>query len=68
MIPNDPLPRVLVIEDEAKIRKFLRAALEAHHYDFAEAATAKDGILQASLRPPIWSSSTSAFPTWTAWR
>jgi two-component system KDP operon response regulator KdpE len=52
MIPNDPLPRVLVIEDEAKIRKFLRAALEAHHYDFAEAATAKDGILQASLRPP----------------
>jgi two-component system KDP operon response regulator KdpE len=50
--PNDIAPRILVIEDEPKIRKFLRAALQAHNYDYVEAATAKEGILQASLRPP----------------
>lgn len=45
-------PLVLVIEDEAPIRKFLRAVLSAHEYRVNEAATAREGILQAGMQPP----------------
>jgi two-component system KDP operon response regulator KdpE len=48
--PSGPL--VLVIEDEAQIRKFLRASLTAHGYRLEEAETGKQGLLQAALKPP----------------
>lgn len=36
--------RVLVIDDEASIRRFLRTALTTHGYRVSEAATARDGL------------------------
>ncbi|MBL9120366.1 MAG: response regulator [Phycisphaerae bacterium] len=45
-------PRILVIEDEAPIRRFLRATLGAHGYEIEEATTARDGLLQAAQHPP----------------
>ena len=45
---------VLVIEDEAPIRRFLKLALDDHGYQFSEALTGKDGLVQtASLRPDL---------------
>ena len=49
-MPDAPL--VLVIEDEAPVRSFLRAALEAHDYRLVETATARDGLAQAAGRNP----------------
>jgi two-component system KDP operon response regulator KdpE len=43
---------VLVIEDEAPVRGFLRAALEAHGYRLVETATAREGLAQAAGRRP----------------
>jgi len=43
---------VLVIDDEAPIRRFLRAALTSQGYSVLESATADDGIAQASMRQP----------------
>ena len=57
-IPFDPAesagppPLILMIEDEAPIRKFLRATLAAGGYRFTEAATAREGLLQAGMQPP----------------
>ena len=47
-----PEPLILVIEDEAPIRKFLRATLCAHGFRVAEAATGKEGLIQAGMTPP----------------
>jgi two-component system KDP operon response regulator KdpE len=38
---------VLLIEDEAEIRRFLRTSLPAHGYRLYEATTATDGLAQA---------------------
>ncbi len=44
--------KVLVIDDESSIRKFLRVSLEANQYEVAEAATARDGVTAATnFRP-----------------
>jgi two-component system, OmpR family, KDP operon response regulator KdpE len=43
---------VLVVEDEAKMRTFVRIALEAYGYRMIEAATASDGIRQAATQSP----------------
>ena len=43
---------VLVIEDEAPIRKFLHAGFEGAGYSLIEAATGRDGIAQAATRAP----------------
>jgi len=43
---------VLLIEDEAPIRKFLRAALEGQGYTVVETASGKDGLTQAATRVP----------------
>jgi two-component system KDP operon response regulator KdpE len=43
---------VLVIEDEAQIRRFLRATLIANGYRLIEAVTAQDGLMQAATRQP----------------
>lgn len=45
-------PLVLIVEDEAPIRRFLRAALSAGDYRWIEAGTAQDGLAQAALRQP----------------
>ena len=41
---SEASPRVLVIDDEAPIRRFLRASLAAHGYTVAEASTGREGI------------------------
>jgi two-component system, OmpR family, KDP operon response regulator KdpE len=43
---------VLVIEDEAQIRRFLRATLTANGYQLLEATTAQEGLVQAATRQP----------------
>ena len=45
-------PVVLVIEDEPQMRRFLRAALESHDYRPVEAASAREGVAQATGRNP----------------
>jgi two-component system KDP operon response regulator KdpE len=51
MTPEEA-PLVLVIEDEAPIRQFLRAALASHGYAVAEAATGGDGLRLAAEDKP----------------
>ncbi len=49
---RDQRPRILVIEDEPPIRRFLRATLGAHGYAIEEATTAREGLLFAAQHPP----------------
>lgn len=44
--------RILVIDDEPQIRKFLRISLTANGYAVSEAANAADGIAQARAEAP----------------
>lgn len=44
--------RVLVIEDEADIRRFVRVALESEGHEVTEAATVQRGLVEAGLRRP----------------
>jgi len=50
MTPN--VPRVLVIEDEPEIRRFLRTSLSAHDFAVYEAANGADGVRQAAEQQP----------------
>ena len=43
---------VLLIDDEAPIRRFLRAGLEGQGYTLVEAETGREGIAQAATRAP----------------
>jgi two-component system KDP operon response regulator KdpE len=45
-------PRILLVEDEAPIRRFLRVSLEAEHYDLTEAEEGQRGIRLAASHPP----------------
>lgn len=45
-------PLVLVVEDEAPLRKFLRASLEANGFRVREAVTAAEGIAMAAREHP----------------
>lgn len=45
-------PLILIVEDDAQIRRFLRAALAAEGYHLQESVTAEDGINQAAARQP----------------
>jgi len=47
-----PEASVLVIEDEAPIRNFLRATLAGHGFRVFEAGTGQDGLAQAAARNP----------------
>jgi two-component system, OmpR family, KDP operon response regulator KdpE len=49
---SDPVPAILVIEDEAQMRRFLRASLASNGYQVIESDTAADGIAQAAARTP----------------
>lgn len=44
--------RVLVVDDERPIRRFLRAALGAHGYEVFEAATGGEALQSAALEKP----------------
>jgi two-component system KDP operon response regulator KdpE len=44
--------RILLVEDDPGIRKFLRVALEAQGFGLEEAATARDGIAKAATVQP----------------
>jgi two-component system KDP operon response regulator KdpE len=48
----DQLPRVLVVDDEPQIRRFLRISLSAHKYAVIEAANGQEAILRASTERP----------------
>ena len=43
---------ILVIDDEAQIRKFLRISLTAQGYKVLEGATGHEGLAQAALSKP----------------
>jgi len=43
---------ILLIEDEAQIRSFLRISLEANHYEVLEARSGGDGLAIASQQRP----------------
>jgi two-component system KDP operon response regulator KdpE len=49
---TDAPPRILVVDDEAPIRRFLRIALEAHGYAVVEAESARRGLEAAALEGP----------------
>ena len=59
-------PRILIAEDEADIRRFVRMALEKEGMTIFEAGTAAQARMDAGSRKPEWPSSTSACPTTTA--
>ncbi len=44
--------RILIIEDEPQIRKFLRIALEANGFEVVEAANGRDGIGKSATESP----------------
>ncbi len=44
--------QVLVIEDEAPVRRFLRATLTTHGYDVIEASSAEEGVAMATQYQP----------------
>ena len=49
-----PKTKVLIVDDEHAIRRFLRTSLTAHGYEVHEAATGEDAILQAiNIRPDL---------------
>ena len=50
--PSTTPPVVLVIEDEASIRRFLRPTLTSQGYRIVEAETGEDGLIQAATRQP----------------
>lgn len=45
-------PEILIIDDEAQIRKLLEITLESNSYKVKQASTAKEGILMAANHPP----------------
>jgi len=45
-------PLILVVEDEAQMRRFLRVALKNDGYRLVESETAKDALEQAAARSP----------------
>ena len=47
-----PHPTVLLVEDEAPMRRFLSATLRSLDYAVVEAATAREGLAQAAGRNP----------------
>jgi two-component system KDP operon response regulator KdpE len=47
-----PGPLILLVEDEAPMRRFLRTTLRAHDYQVVEAGTLREGLAQAAGRNP----------------
>jgi len=51
-IEPSPRARILVVDDERAIRRFLHIALEAQGYEVLEAATGREGLALAATRMP----------------
>ena len=51
-IKIEPPPQVLIVEDDADIRRFVRTALEAEGYRVHEAGAVQRGIIEAGTRRP----------------
>ena len=51
-IMADEKELILLIEDEPQMRRFLRITLQSHGYRLVEAATAQEGLMQATTRNP----------------
>lgn len=49
---TEPAGRILVVDDEAQIRRFLRIALEAHGFTVIEAIRGQDAIAKAATETP----------------
>lgn len=49
---NTPRATILIIDDEPKIRRLLRAGLELHGFSVIEAATGAEGLEAAMMRGP----------------
>jgi two-component system KDP operon response regulator KdpE len=47
-----PSPIILIIDDEAQIRRFLHVSLEAAGHRIVEAASGQDGVMQAAMSRP----------------
>jgi two-component system KDP operon response regulator KdpE len=47
-----PLARVLVVDDESQIRRFLRTSLDAHGYEVIEAENGQDAIKRTTVEKP----------------
>jgi two-component system, OmpR family, KDP operon response regulator KdpE len=45
-------PKILLIEDEREIRRFLRVSLSSHGYRLVESANGRDGVMQAASQQP----------------
>ncbi len=49
---SDVPPRIILVEDEKQIRRFVRAALEEEGCQLFEAETGKQGLIEAGTRKP----------------
>lgn len=49
---STPGPRILIVDDEPQIRKFLRISLAAHGYEIVEAVRGQDGIGKCATEKP----------------
>ena len=49
---NQATPRILLVEDDSGIRRFVRLALEDEGWQVFEAETAKRGLIEAASRQP----------------
>jgi two-component system KDP operon response regulator KdpE len=49
---TEPRHRVLVVEDDGQIRRFLRAGLEASDYELREVETGTRALAEAAIQPP----------------
>ena len=49
---SDPHARILVVEDEADIRRFVRLALQSEGYEVFEAENLQRGLIEAGTRRP----------------
>lgn len=50
--PSSPMPRVLVVDDDMHVRKFLRLSLQMEGFNVLEAATAEDAITLVHTASP----------------
>src|SRR5689334_21370546 len=48
----DPAPQVVIVEDDAQIRRFVCRSLEAEAYRVTEAETRNRGVIEAGTRKP----------------
>lgn len=49
---SEPSPKVIVVEDEASLRRFVRLALEAEGCEVFEADSVKRGLIETGTRKP----------------